>query len=72
MCPKSSLVNRVSYNAEGEDGDGKSIAAVESIAAGKFRKRLVVVLSPGGNVPKCRVEDDTSGRNCDVVVSGFG
>lgn len=72
MSAQGALVHEVTRDAEGEDGDGKGIAAAVGIVSGKAREGLVVVFAAGGGVPEGRVEDDEGCGGCvceDMLVS---
>jgi hypothetical protein len=61
---QGALVHEVTRDAEGEDGDGQSVAAAVGVVSGEAREGLVVVFAAGGGVPEGWVEDDEGGGGC--------
>lgn len=61
---ESALVDGVAEDAEGEDGEGQAVAAVEGVAAGELGEGFVAVFGAGGGVPEGWVEDYHAGRSC--------
>jgi len=59
LLTQCTFVNGISDETKAEDGEGKPIAAVKSVAACKLRDGLLVVFCSGGDIPESRVEDNT-------------
>ena len=72
MGAQGALVHEVTGDAEGEDGDGKGVAAAVGVVSGEAREGLVVVFAAGRGVPEGWVEDDEGCGGCvrDVLVFG--
>lgn len=70
LAAQGALVEGIADQAQGEDGQGEAIAAVEGVAARELREGFVVVFGARRRVPEGGVEDD--GARCDCGLRGRG
>lgn len=64
LVAQGTFVERVTEQAQAEDGDGEGVAGVARVAAGEAGEGVVVVFGAGRQVPEDGVEEDGGGGNC--------